>query len=33
VEGAGHGVENWEKNPEHQAYKARMVEWLKSKLH
>jgi len=29
VEGAGHGVENWEKEPALRHYKAKMVEWLK----
>ncbi|MGI8784796.1 MAG: alpha/beta hydrolase [Acidobacteriota bacterium] len=32
VDGAGHGVEGWEKNPEFQKYKAVMVEWLKGVL-
>ncbi len=32
VEGAGHGVENWERNPEYHAYKAKMVEWLRAAL-
>jgi acetyl esterase/lipase len=32
VEGAGHGVGGWEKNPAHQAYKQKMVEWLKREL-
>lgn len=32
VDGGVHGVDNWENNPAHQAYKARMVEWLKAKL-
>lgn len=33
VEGAPHGVGPWEKVPEHQAYKTKMVEWLKATLH
>jgi len=32
VEGAPHGVGPWEKVPEHQAYKKKMVEWLKQTL-
>lgn len=32
VEGAGHGIEGWEKNPEWQGYKQKMVQWLKEKL-
>lgn len=32
VEGAPHGVGPWEKNPEWQAYKVKMVEWLKKTL-
>lgn len=32
VEGAPHGIGAWEKVPEHQAYKAKMVEWLKATL-
>lgn len=32
VEGAPHGVGPWEKNPEFQAYKKKMVEWLKATL-
>jgi len=32
VEGAPHGIGPWEKNPEWQAYKPKMVEWLKSAL-
>lgn len=28
VKGAGHGVDGWEKNPEFQIYKKKMVEWL-----
>ena len=28
VEGAGHGVGGWEKDPAFQAYKKKMVEWL-----
>lgn len=32
VEGAPHGIGPWEKNPEWQAYKSKMVEWLKQTL-
>jgi alpha-L-fucosidase 2 len=32
VEGAPHGVGPWEKVPEFQAYKPKMVEWLKATL-
>ena len=32
IEGAGHGVGGWEKNPAYQAYKDKMVEWLKKTL-
>jgi hypothetical protein len=32
VEGAGHGVENWEKEPRFQAYKKAMIDWLTNKL-
>jgi len=32
VEGAPHGIGSWEKNPEWQAYKPKMVEWLKQTL-
>ncbi|MBI3682749.1 MAG: alpha/beta hydrolase [Acidobacteria bacterium] len=32
VEGAPHGVGPWEKTPEFQAYKQKMVEWLKATL-
>lgn len=32
VEGAPHGVGPWEKVPEHQAYKVKMVEWLRATL-
>jgi acetyl esterase/lipase len=32
VEGASHGVENWEKDPAHQTYKARLVAWLRENL-
>ena len=32
VENAPHGVGPWEKNPAFQAYKAKMVEWLKTTL-
>ena len=30
VEGAPHGVGPWEKNPEFQGYKTKMVEWLRA---
>ncbi|HUQ93515.1 MAG TPA: alpha/beta hydrolase [Bryobacteraceae bacterium] len=33
VEGAPHGVGPWEKVPEFQAYKTKMIEWLKAVLH
>ena len=32
VEGAPHGVGPWEKNPAHQTYKKKMVEWLEEIL-
>ncbi len=32
VEGAGHGIGGWEKNPAFQAYKQKMVEWLNQTL-
>lgn len=32
VEGGAHGVGAWEKNPEQQEYKRKMVEWLKATL-
>jgi len=32
VEGAGHGVGPWEKEPAFQAYKKKMVEWLKENM-
>ena len=32
VEGAGHGVGGWEKNPAFQSYKTKMIEWLRSEL-
>jgi acetyl esterase len=32
IEGAPHGVERWEKEPAHQTYKAKMVDWLRAKL-
>jgi acetyl esterase/lipase len=28
LEGAPHGMENWEGHPEWMAYKRRMVEWI-----
>lgn len=32
VEGAPHGIGPWEKNPEWQRYKTKMVEWLRGVL-
>jgi len=32
LEGAPHGMENWEGRPEWMDYKTRLVEWLKAKL-
>jgi acetyl esterase/lipase len=32
VEGAPHGIGAWEKNPAWQAYKDKMVEWLRATL-
>jgi acetyl esterase len=32
VDGAPHGIGNWEKNPEFQKYKEKMVEWLQRTL-
>jgi len=32
VEGGGHGLGGWEKNPAFQAYKKKMVEWLNQTL-
>lgn len=32
VEGADHGIGGWEKQPAFQAYKLKMVEWLKTTL-
>lgn len=32
VEGAPHGVGPWEKNPAFQAYKEKMIEWLKKTM-
>jgi acetyl esterase len=32
VEGADHGIGGWEKHPEFQAYKPKLVEWLKATL-
>jgi alpha-L-fucosidase 2 len=32
VDGAPHGVGPWEKNPEWQGYKQKMIEWLKQTL-
>jgi alpha-L-fucosidase 2 len=31
VDGAGHGVENWEKEARFQAYKKAMVDWLRQR--
>jgi acetyl esterase len=32
VEGAGHGVGAWEKDPAYQGYKKKMVEWLRESM-
>ena len=32
VDGAKHGVGPWEKDPGHQAYKAKFIEWLRAAL-
>ena len=32
VDGAPHGMENWEGHPEWTGYKTKLVEWLKSQL-
>lgn len=32
VAGAGHGVEDWEQNPSFQAYKDKMIVWLRQTL-
>jgi acetyl esterase/lipase len=32
LEGAPHGLENWENHPEWSFWKTRMVEWLKATL-
>jgi len=32
VEGADHGIGKWEANPAFQAYKAKMIDWLKASL-
>lgn len=32
VEGGGHGMGGWEKEPNMQAYKVKVVEWLKANL-
>ena len=32
LEGAPHGMENWEGHPEWLDYKIRLIEWLKAKL-
>jgi acetyl esterase/lipase len=31
IEGAPHGMENWEGRPDWTAYKARLVEWLRER--
>ncbi|MGH9834811.1 MAG: hypothetical protein ACREBD_38685, partial [Blastocatellia bacterium] len=32
LDGAPHGMENWEGHPEWMDYKTKLVEWLKAKL-
>lgn len=32
IEGAPHGMSNWEKNPAHQTYKPKIIEWLNATL-
>jgi hypothetical protein len=32
VEDAPHGMTNWEKNPAQQAYKKKLIEWLRVRL-
>jgi acetyl esterase/lipase len=32
VEGAPHGIENWEGHPEWQAYKKKLIDWLRTHL-
>jgi len=32
IEGAPHGMENWEGHPEWMDYKTKLIEWLKAKL-
>jgi len=32
VEGAGHGMGGWEKDPAFQGYKKKIVEWLNEKM-
>lgn len=32
VEGAPHGIENWESKPEWTRYKSQMIAWLKQNL-
>lgn len=32
IEGAPHGMSNWEKNPAHQIYKPKLIEWLNATL-
>lgn len=32
IEGAPHGMSNWEKNPAFQTYKPKVIEWLKATL-
>ena len=32
LEGAPHGLENWEGRPEWQGYKRKLVDWLRANL-
>lgn len=32
IDGAPHGIANWERNPAFQGYKSRMIEWLRTNL-
>jgi acetyl esterase/lipase len=32
VEGAPHGIENWEGHPEWMSYKQKLVDWLRVQL-
>jgi alpha-L-fucosidase 2 len=32
VEGADHGIGKWEENPAYQAYKTKMIHWLRANL-